>query len=166
MTAEVTQWVAVQRFLGREAHALDNRDWDSWTALYSPDAEYWVPAWGDDGNLTKDPQTEISLIYYANRGGLEDRVFRIRTERSSATMPLRRTSHMFTLLSVAENRDGTGLDVRTSWMVNCFHDTTRLSYAGSAEYHLIPDGDAWRIKAKKTIVINDIAETMLDVYTI
>ena len=31
----------------------------------------------------EDPQTEISLIYYPNKGGLEDRVFRIRTERSS-----------------------------------------------------------------------------------
>src|SRR3712207_6909137 len=36
-------------------------------------------------SLTEDPHREMSLIYYGNKGGLEDRVFRIRTERSSAT---------------------------------------------------------------------------------
>ena len=30
---------------------------------------------------------EVSLIYYPHKGGLEDRVFRIRTERSSAYLP-------------------------------------------------------------------------------
>ena len=44
-----------------------------------------MPAWDDDDKLTTDPQREISLIWYGNRGGLEDRVFRIRTDRSSAT---------------------------------------------------------------------------------
>ena len=44
-----------------------------------------MPSWRDDDMLSEDPQTEISLVYYPNKGGLEDRVFRIKTERSSAT---------------------------------------------------------------------------------
>ena len=40
-----------------------------------------MPVWDDADQLTEDPQREISLIWYGNRGGLEDRVFRIRTER-------------------------------------------------------------------------------------
>ena len=51
-----------------------------------------MPAWDDDDRLTEDPQSEISLIYYPDRQGLEDRVFRIKTERSSATMPDTRTT--------------------------------------------------------------------------
>jgi benzoate/toluate 1,2-dioxygenase beta subunit len=31
-----------------------------------------MPAWDDDGTLVTDPQREISLIWYGNRGGLED----------------------------------------------------------------------------------------------
>ncbi len=50
-----------------------------------------MPAWDDHDTLTEDPQREISLIYYPNRDGLEDRVFRIKTERSSASMPEPRT---------------------------------------------------------------------------
>ncbi|MBN0653703.1 hypothetical protein JTM24_33900, partial [Pseudomonas aeruginosa] len=39
-------------------------------------------------------QKEISLIYYPNREGLEDRVYRIKTERSGASTPEPRTTHI------------------------------------------------------------------------
>ena len=38
----------VRQFLYREARFLDDKEWESWLALYAPDAEYWVPAWDDD----------------------------------------------------------------------------------------------------------------------
>jgi len=75
----------VQQFLYREARFLDDKEWQNWLALYAPDVEFWMPSWDDDDQLVTDPQTEISLIWYGNKGGLEDRVFRIGTERSSAT---------------------------------------------------------------------------------
>ena len=75
----------VEQFLYREARLLDDRDFEGWLNCYATDAEFWMPAWDDDDTLSTDPQREISLIWYPNRGGLEDRVFRIKTERSSAT---------------------------------------------------------------------------------
>jgi hypothetical protein len=75
----------IRQFLYREARFLDDKEWENWLALYAPDVEFWMPAWDDDDQLVTDPQTEISLIWYGNKGGLEDRVFRIGTERSSAT---------------------------------------------------------------------------------
>src|SRR3979409_232139 len=83
----------VEAFLYAEARALDDRDWDSWLAFYAPDASFWMPAWDENDKLVEDPQAQISLIYYARRSGLEDRVFRIKTERSSASTPGPRTSH-------------------------------------------------------------------------
>lgn len=56
----------------------------------------------DDGELTEDPQSEISLIWYGRRAGLEDRIFRIRTERSSATIPDTRTNHHISNVEVVE----------------------------------------------------------------
>ena len=93
---------AVRDFLYREARYLDDKDWDSWLELYASDASFWMPAWDDNDELVENPQTEISLIWYGNRGGLEDRVFRIRTERSSATIPDTRTSHNITNLEIVE----------------------------------------------------------------
>ena len=164
MTVTDTQWLAVHRFLGREAVALDDKDWDTWLSLYAEDAEYWAPAWDDRERLTVDPQREISLIYYHNRGGLEDRVFRIRTGRSSASTPGPRTSHMYTLLST-EDADGL-VRARTSWTVASVLDGAVTVYNGSAFYDLEPVGGSFVIKRKKTVIINDIAQTMLDVYSI
>ena len=83
----------VSSFLYREARLLDDREWDEWLECYAPRAEYWMPAWDDDDQLIEDPQSQVSLIYYPNRAGLEDRVFRIKTERSSASMTEPRTCH-------------------------------------------------------------------------
>ena len=74
----------------REGWLLDTASWDEWLALYLPDATYWLPCWLDEDSITSDPQREMSLIYYANRTGLEDRVFRIRTEQSLASSPMPR----------------------------------------------------------------------------
>ena len=87
----------VEQFLYREARMLDDRDFEGWLECYAPDSEFWMPAWDDDDKIVEDPQREISLIYYGSKQGLEDRVFRIRTERSSATsLPEPRTGHTIT----------------------------------------------------------------------
>ncbi len=164
MTVDDGRWLSIQRFLGKEALLLDDKKWDEWLELYRPDAEYWVPAWDDLGETTTDPQAEISLIYYPTRGGLEDRVYRIRTGRSSATMPPMRTCHLFSLLAAEERQDRVW--VRTSWMVQSFREDETLTYYGWAEYDLVPEGDSWVIARKKTVVLNDLSRTMLDVYNI
>jgi phenylpropionate dioxygenase-like ring-hydroxylating dioxygenase large terminal subunit len=98
----------IAAFLYREARLLDDEQWDEWLDCYDPDAQFWMPSWDDDGTLVQDPQREISLIYYPTRQGLEDRVFRIKTERSSATMPDTRTSH-----NIANIEDRTGRRARS-----------------------------------------------------
>ena len=91
----------VRQFLYREARFLDDKEWEKWLALYAPHVEFWMPSWDDDDQLVSDPQTEISLIWYGNKSGLEDRVFRINTERSSATsLPEPRTSHNITNVEI------------------------------------------------------------------
>ncbi|HBP77531.1 MAG TPA: benzoate 1,2-dioxygenase small subunit, partial [Halomonas sp.] len=45
----------IQAFLYREARLLDDREWDDWLALYHKDALFWMPAWDDDDQLTRDP---------------------------------------------------------------------------------------------------------------
>lgn len=64
-----------------------------------------MPAWDDYDTLTEDPVNEMSLIYCPNRGGIEDRVFRIKTDRSSATsLPEPRTGHNLTNIEVIARR--------------------------------------------------------------
>lgn len=157
-------WLSVQQFIACEARYLDDKDWDKWLNLYHENAEYCVPAWDDDGSLTTDPQKEISLIYYANRGGLEDRVFRIRTGKSSASTPEMRTTHLFTLLDVQEN--SAGISARTSWQTHSVKEDAVTTYFGWAEYDLEAKGETWQILRKRTVVQNDMADTVMDIYSI
>ena len=84
----------VTALINREAMLLDRRRWKEWLELYAEDAVYWVPAWASEEETTTDPETQLNLIYLKDRGGLEDRVFRIESRQSWASLPLDRTVHL------------------------------------------------------------------------
>jgi benzoate/toluate 1,2-dioxygenase subunit beta len=156
----------VQKFLYAEARALDDRDWDSWLACYATQATYHMPAWDDDDTLTENPQTEISLIYYGSKQGLEDRVFRIRTERSSATsLPEPRTSHNISNVEVVDFQSGV-LKVRFNWFNLSFRYKTSDSYFGTSFYTIDTTGERWLITAKKVVLKNDYIHHVVDIYNI
>ena len=154
---------AVRDFLYREARFLDDKDWDSWLELYAADASYWMPSWDDNDELTQDPQREISLIWYGNRSGLEDRIFRIKTERSSASVPDTRTSHNISNIEILEQADGL-CTLRFNWHTLSFRYKTVDSYFGTSFYILDSRGEAPLIKAKKIVLKNDYVRQVIDVY--
>ena len=153
----------VEAFLYREARCLDDRDWDGWLEFYAPDASFWMPAWDDDDELTEDPQTEMSLIYYGRRDGLEDRVFRLKTERSSASTPTPRTSHNLANVEILE-QDGATLKLRFNWHTLSFRYRTVDSYFGTSFYTLDISGERPLIKAKKVVLKNDYIHHVVDIY--
>ncbi|KAA5840110.1 benzoate 1,2-dioxygenase small subunit [Pseudomonas chlororaphis] len=153
----------VRDFLYREARYLDDKDWDSWLELYAADATFWMPSWDDNDELTEDPQREISLIWYGSRCGLEDRVFRIKTERSSASIPDTRTSHNLSNIELLEQADGL-CKVRFNWHTLSFRYKTVDSYFGTSFYTLDVRGEHPRILAKKVILKNDYVRQVVDVY--
>lgn len=157
---------AVCAFLYREARFLDDREWESWLALYAPDAEYWMPAWDDDDQLTNDPHGQISLIYYPNRNGLEDRVFRIKTERSSASMPEPRTNHMITNVEVLTD-NGDSLEVRYNLHTLSHRYKATDHFFGSIFVTLkLVEGGDFQITRKKIVLKNDYIRQVIDVYHI
>lgn len=163
-TTDLALLERVRQFLYREARYLDDREFEKWIECYHPDAEFWMPAWADDDELTRDPQSEISLIYYANRGGLEDRVFRIRTERSSATsLPEPRTGHNITNVEIVEQR-GDVLDVRFNWFTLYYRYQTVDPYFGTSFYTLDLSGAEPVITRKKVVLKNDYVHHVVDVY--
>lgn len=155
----------LEAFLYAEARALDDRDWDTWLTFYAPDVRFWMPAWDDDDCLVENPQTDISLIYYANRSGLEDRVFRIKTERSSASTPEPRTLHNISNVEISAQADGI-LDLRFNWLTLSYRYKTIDSYFGVSFYTIDATGDRPLIKAKKVVLKNDYIHHVIDIYHI
>ncbi|MEE3215676.1 MAG: benzoate 1,2-dioxygenase small subunit [Pseudomonadota bacterium] len=158
-----TSYHDIQAFVYREARLLDDRQWDEWLTLYAKKAEFWMPCWDDDDTLTQDPHSEISLIYYPNREGLEDRVYRIKTERSGASTPEPRTTHQITNIEVLKD-EGDVVEVRFNWHTLSHRYKQTDSYFGVSYYTLDTSGDAPLITRKKVQLNNDYIHQVIDVY--
>lgn len=151
--------------LYREAAYLDERRWDEWLALFAPDCEYWVPTWRTEETLAADPRTELSHIYYASRAGLEDRIVRIRSGKSPASTPLRRTTHVVANVQLLESA-GEAMQLRSSWTVHVFDPHHKNSFVlfGYSMHALRRIDAQWRIARKKVVLQNDYLPAMVDVY--
>ncbi|QRX81678.1 benzoate 1,2-dioxygenase small subunit [Glaciimonas sp. PAMC28666] len=155
----------ISSFLYYESRLLDDEQWDEWLDCYHLDAQFWMPSWDDDDKLVTNPQREISLIFYPNRQGLEDRVFRIKTERSSATMPDTRTCHNIANVEL-ETQDGDTCTVRFNWQTLSHRYKTNYSYFGMSRYVIDFSGDSPKILNKYVVLKNDYINQVIDVYHI
>lgn len=154
----------IEQFIIREARFLDDREWDSWLACYHENVTYWMPAWDDDDELTEDPQTEISLIFYPNKKGLEDRVYRIKTERSGAsTLPQPRTTHFTSNLEIL-SQDDSEVKLRFNWLTKAYRYKTVAEFFGTSYCTLDITGEQPLIRDKKLVLSNDCINQVLDVY--
>ena len=154
----------VQSFLYAEARALDDREWDAWLTFYHRDCPFWMPAWDDFDQLTEDPQNEISLMFYPDRAGIEDRVFRIKTDRSSATsLPEPRTNHNISNVEIT-GRDGSELSVRFNWHTLSYRYGKTDQHWGTSFYTIDTSGGRPLITSKKIVLKNDRIHHVIDVY--
>ncbi len=154
---------SVTTFLAREAQYVDDQNWDAWLALFEESVEYWVPSWDSEHDATSDPQSEVSLIYYNSRSGLEDRVFRLKTGRSAASTPMPRTCHMVSNILFEPLADNT-CAVRSNWATHVCRAGVSSVFYGRADYVLAPHGTSWRIRRKKILLLNDLIPTVVDIY--
>ncbi|MCW5709467.1 benzoate 1,2-dioxygenase small subunit [Shinella sp.] len=156
---------AICAFLYKEARLLDDRQWDEWLTCYAPDVTYWMPAWDDDDQITEDPHSQISLIYYPSRDGLEDRVFRIKTERSGASTPEPRTCHMIANVEVVAER-GEEVDLRYNFHTLNHRYKVTDHFFGTVFATLRKGGGGFVISNKKIVLKDDYIRQVIDVYHI
>ena len=156
----------IQAFLFAEARALDDREWDTWLGFYHESCPFWMPTWDDNDQLTEDPQNEMSLIYYPNKSGIEDRVFRIKTERSSATsLPEPRTSHNISNIEVLSQKGGE-IKLRFNWHTLNYRYGKTDQHWGTSFYTIDATGTQPLITSKKVVLKNDQIHQVIDVYHI
>ena len=153
----------IQAFIFREARLLDDRKWEEWLACYHKSVIYWMPAWDDDDLLTEDPLSEISLIFYPNKNGLEDRVYRLKTERSGASMPEPRTTHQLSNLEILK-QDERMVELRFNFNTLSHRYRETSQFFGTNYYTLDISGDQPLIINKRIVLNNDYINQVVDVY--
>lgn len=144
---------------------LDRRDWAGWLALFAEDLVYRVPAWRDEAEETRDPETEVSLIYHTRRVELEERVFRIRSRQSVTALPLPRTTHFVSNLCVTA-ASAAAIEARASFMVQFYEPRTTAQrvHFGHYEVTLVPGDEGWVFARQITHLQNDCVAAVLDFY--
>lgn len=154
---------AVEQFLYRKAALCDAQDWDAYLELFDPHSEFHLPQWESEHSYVRDPRQGLSYIYYADRSGLEDRVFRLRTGKSAASNPLPRTLHQISNVRVTPLADGQ-LEVHAGWLTLFSRQGLGEQFFGQVTYLLRPwDGD-FRILRKHVLLLNDTINSVLDFY--
>lgn len=168
MTAILTRAEA-EELLYREALLIDTGRFAEWLDLFTPDVEFWMPAWRDETTTTQDPDRELSLIWYKGRRNLEDRVMRLTSGLSLASSPLPRVVHHVGNVLVLDSAAG---QARVSATFTCHRFDVRANRAdcffGRYDYRLRqgdPDG-TWRIAAKTITLLNDTIPTVVDINAI
>ena len=97
---------------------------------------------------------------------MEDRVFRIRTERSSATsLPEPRTSHNISNVEILGQSAEVTL-LRFNWVTLSYRYKTTDTYFGTSFYTIDTTGMTPFIRKKKVVLKNDYIHHVVDIYHI
>ena len=154
---------AVSQFLYKKSELCDKYDWDAYLDLYDEDSEYHIPQWIDDHNYVQDPNQGLSYIYYPDRSGLEDRVFRIRTGKAASASPLPRTFHSINNVQVQTREDGL-VEAKVAWHTLYNRQGLEGAFYGHATYLLRPTEQSFKIRRQHSILLNDKIDSVLDFY--
>jgi len=141
-----------EQFLYHEARLLDTHRYEDWLQLFTPDATYWLPLEQDQ----KDP-LETSSILHDDRTLLELRVKQYRHARAHARLPLARTVHQITNVSVVEENPREVRVASTMTVVEFRNEKQRL-YGALVEHRLRKNGDTFAIAHKRVDLVNSEGE--------
>jgi 3-phenylpropionate/cinnamic acid dioxygenase small subunit len=139
----------VTKFIYREARFADDHDYDSWEALWTDDAIYWIPANGEGEN----PDEEMSIVY-DNRSRISLRIRQLHTGKRHSQTP---RSNLRRLVSNIEILGTEGEDIRVTCNALVFESNLRgeTLWASRNEFLLRRQGDELKMALKKVILANN-----------
>jgi 3-phenylpropionate/cinnamic acid dioxygenase small subunit len=141
----------IEQFLYREARYADEHDYDSWEALWTDDALYWVPAGGDLSGGA-DPGGQMSVIC-DNRSRIATRLAQLRTGKRYAQTP---PSGLCRIISSVEvlAREGDDTVVAANFILAESREPGTEIWAGRVTYRLRRADGEFRLAAKTVVLVN------------
>jgi benzoate/toluate 1,2-dioxygenase subunit beta len=146
-----------------EAEYLDQKNWSSWLNLYSESCIFWAPAWINEHIYTTHPDEELNLLYLKGKQNLIDRVFRIETGDSFASLPMDRTAHLISNIRITGSQDKHHF-VNANWLVHSYGIRDSLTRGGSYQFIFEETHEGLKILQKKIVMINDKLVGPVDIY--
>lgn len=140
----------IRDFLNLEARLLDQRKFDQWNALFTPEGMYWVPL----ADQQADPVNHLSLVY-EDAMMREVRINRLRHDRAWSQQPRSRTAHTVSCIVIEERYPDEGrVVVGSSFMMSEWRSFGLRTLAGLYTHDLVLSGDGYRIAQKRVDLID------------
>ncbi|MDO8943982.1 MAG: aromatic-ring-hydroxylating dioxygenase subunit beta [Burkholderiaceae bacterium] len=147
MKGTVTR-ASIEDFLYAEAALLDEWKLMEWAELFTEDAQYLVPATdAPDG----DPRTTLFLIY-DDRHRLAERAKRLLNKNAHAEFPHSQTQHNVSNVRFKAVAESDEIEVHCNFVVYRSKGEVNNVYPGHSIYRLVPAGDTFRIRQKRSVL--------------
>ena len=145
--ADITR-VEVEDFLFYEAELLDEWKLKEWLALFTLDANYYVPS----TDVAPDASPDNNLFYIADdRFRLESRVERLLKRTAHSEFPHSKTRHLVSNVRIRE-RLADGLAVNSAFITYRSKDHVTETFVGSNRYRLVMDSGGLKIREKRCVL--------------
>lgn len=148
MTGNAELKLRVEMFLIEEAAMLDEWRLDDWHALFTEDCRYLVP------NLSGDPYAPPASTLYLiadDAHHLTERIKRLGKATAHSEHPRSRTKRLVSNVRVLED-NGADLKAQSAFITFRSSQGVTDTYFGRHEYVLVPHGETWKIREKRTIL--------------
>lgn len=147
--ADLLLRLQVEDLLYLEADLLDRWQLDEWLALYTPDAQYFVPPSDIDGD-TADPNESL---FYINDDHvrMRERVIRLNKVGAHSEHPRSKVRHLVS--NVRVRKEGDVIHARSSFVVWRSKDITSDAFVGHYLHEIILHDGAMKI-SRKTCVLD------------
>jgi 3-phenylpropionate/cinnamic acid dioxygenase small subunit len=140
----------IERFLYDQAEILDEKRWDDWIDLFTPDGHYWMPP-----NEQATTGEGVPSIFYEDRDLMRVRMKRVMHPRAWSQKPPHRTTHVVSNVIVESVDAKTGdLVVRSKFHMVEFRRDSQRHFAGKYRHHLKKTADGYRIHLQRVDTIN------------
>ena len=143
---------SITQFIYREARFADEHDYDSWEALWTDDALYWVPVPGS----RRDPMKNVSVVY-DNRSRISTRLKQLRTGKRWAQSPASSLRRVISNIEVLEHFDNE-VSVGANFMLFEANERFVVTWAGRVTYKIrAVDGELFLVSKVVDLVNADHA---------
>jgi 3-phenylpropionate/cinnamic acid dioxygenase small subunit len=149
-TVSVETQREVEQFLYRQAEILDERRWDDWLGLFTPDGHYWMPA--DPSHSSGEG---VPSIFYEDQYMMRVRAGRLEHPRAWSQSPRNRTNHVVSNVIIEREEPETGeLSVRAKFIMVEFRLDEQRYFTGTYRHHLVPTPAGLRIRLQRVDLLN------------
>lgn len=135
--------------LAKEAHLLDDRDYEGWLELFAEDCLYWMPV---------DPESEDGTmrlnVFYDDRAKMMDRITRLNSGSAYTEEPVSLTSRTVSAVQVTTDEgEDPNCTVRSNFLLVAHRSGRQRLLGGRYLHRLVRGDDGLRIAEKRVTLL-------------